>query len=388
MSKNVLIKTTAATAVDCTHIETVTGIAIESAEPANTSTKYLISVDGGKWRRYADGVWNFAIEQDLTAESVLSEGNTKAELTALTENSLTAFAGKKIDFAVAFSIGNNAEFPSVSKIEILGRNSQIKKDIMLSDVIKLSDKAVGITAIDVAKTETSGGAVNVYASVLGDNGEWSDYVEYTKIANKGKAIRFKAEVEADKPTVSTAILNSVKVHHWQDSDSAIVEGKSVLITKPVTLNGNVNRAHAIIKHPKIADTEFAVLMNLGVSTDFVNMNQIGFYEKEDEIEEEFEFIAKDIKTANTATLKVEIIQNSGSVENEILGVGNGKQQAFKLQHHARSETLQVNGSSDWTFKESTDTLLVVANSGIEISVSYDWIGKTTYLTGLACALNT
>lgn len=104
------------------------------------------------------GVWEFANEQDLSADSVLEEGNTKAELTALTETALSAFAGKIIDVAVAFSVEGNAELPSVTSFEIVGKNAQVKKDIIFSDVIKLSDNAVGITGIDVSKTESNGGA--------------------------------------------------------------------------------------------------------------------------------------------------------------------------------------------------------------------------------------
>ena len=87
------------------------------------------------------------------------------------------------------------------------------------------------------------------------------------------------------------------------------------------------------------------------------------------------------------TLKIEIIQKSGTVTEELLGTGTGKQQAFKLAHHARPETLQVVGSNEWEFKEKTDTLLVTAKSGDDIYVSYDWIAKTTNLTALACVFN-
>lgn len=387
MIKNALIKTTAATAIDCTHIEQVTGIAIDSSEPANTQTRYLISVDGGKWRKYTGSIWDFVSTQDLTADSVLEEGNTKEELVALNETNLSAFAGKIIDVAVAISVENNAELPTISKFEILGKNSQIKKDIVFSEVFKLCTDAVGITGIDIAKTENNGGAVNIYASVLNDANEWSDYVEYTKLATKGKAIRFKAEVEADKPNVSTAVLNSVKVHHWQDSKSAAVEGRSVLITKPYILERSFNRAHAIIRHPAIADTEFNMSINLGTSSTFEDMNRLATYDRNGEIEEEFEFIAPSGTQATAVSIKIEIVQQSGTVTDEVLGTGTGKQQIFKLPHHAKAETLQVTGATDWIFKEKTDTLLVTANNGNEISVSYDWLAKTNYLTVLACTLN-
>lgn len=384
MIENVLIKTTAATAIDCSHIEKVTGIAIDSAEPENTQTRYLISVDGGKWRKYNGGAWSFANEQELTADSVLEEGNTKAELTALNQSSLTAFAGKVIDVAVAMSVDNLAEMPSVNKFEILGKNTKIKKDLIYSNVIELSKDAVGITGIDISKSESSGGIIEIYASVQNNSDEWSPYIRYDEITCKAKAIRFKAEIEVDRPSVSTAILNSVKVHHWQSGKSAATEGKSVLISKPVTLENKVSRAHAIIRHPEVKDIDFNVSIIFGDSATSETMSLISSYNRHDEIEDEYEFVATDDSTSNTAVLKIEINQKSGTVTNEILGVGNGKQQAFKLAHHARPETLQITGGKDWIFKEKTDTLLITTENGRDVVVSYDWIAETAYLTALAC----
>lgn len=387
MIGNVLIKTTPATEIDCSHIERITGIAIDSAEPDNTQIRYLLSIDYGKWRKYSDGVWSFVNEQDITADSVIAEGNTKEELLNLTETALTAFAGKKINVAVAMSVENNAELPSISKFELIGKNSQIKKEIKYSKVFELAKEAVGVTGIDVSKNESSGGAIEVYASTQNDTGEWSNYVLCDKVTGKAKAIRFKAEMEVDKPAVSTSILNNVKVHHWQSGKSASIEGKSVLVTKPITLDNDVNRAHAIIRHPKIKDTEFKLSVIFGASDIFKEMTCIATYDRGDEIEEEFEFTSTDESTSKTVTLKVEIIQKSGSVTEELLGTGNGKQQAFKLAHHARPETLQVLGSNDWIFKEKTDTLIANTKNGDEILVSYDWIAETSYLTALACVFN-
>lgn len=387
MIENVLIKTTAATAIDCSHIEKVTGIVIDSAEPDNTQTRYLIRIDGGKWRKYNNGVWSFVTEQELTADSVLQDGNTKDELTALREDSLTAFAGKIIDVAIAMNVGNHAELPTINKFKLIGRNSQIKKDIVFSDVIELSQDPVDITGVDITKIENNGGAVEVYASVQSSTDEWSEYTRYDKIKLKAKAIRFKAEIEVDKPGISTAILNNVKVHHWQSGKAAAIEGKSVLITKPITLENDVSRAHALVRHPKVKDTEFNVSIIFGESNVFKNMTLIASYDKDGEIEDEYEFIATEGTTSKTATLKVEIVQKSGTVVEQLLGTGNGKQQAFKLEHHARIGTLSVLGSDDWLFKEKTNTLLVTAKTGDEIFVSYDWIAETTYITALACVFN-
>lgn len=299
MIGNVLIKTTSATAIDCSHIETVTGIVIDSSEPENTQTRYLISVDGGKWRKCAGTSWTFADEQELTADSVLSEGNTKAELMALTENELTAFGGKTIDVAVAMQIGNNADLPSINKFELTGENSQIKKDIFYSNVFILGNEAVGITDIDVSKRESSGGAVELYASVQNDANEWSDYIRYDKITGKAKAIRFKTEIEVDKPGISTAILDNVKIQHWQSSKAATIEGKGVLVTKPITLENEVNRAHAILRHPNIKDTEFKVFVIFGDSESIKEIPHISTYERNGEVEEDFELFITDDDTSKT-----------------------------------------------------------------------------------------
>ena len=292
-----------------------------------------------------------------------------------------------VDVAVAMKIEGNAELPSVKEFKFNGRNAQIKKDIIYSNIIELGKEAVGITGIEVAKSESSSGAVEVLASVKNNADEWSDYVTYDKITGKAKAIRFKAEVEADRPGISTAILNNVKIHHWENAKAAATEGKSVLVSKPISLENDVNKAHAIIRHPAVKDTEFKVSIILGASKNFADMTRIATRERGSEIEEEYEYAAIDSTTSKTVTLKIEIIQNSGTVEDVVLGTGTGKQQAFKLEHHARPETLQVSGSDDWIYKEKTDTLLVTARSGNEIKVSYDWIGKTNYLTALACIFN-
>ncbi len=387
MTKKALITTTKATAIDCTHIERVTGIKITSAEPLNTLTRFVTRIKGGNWQAFKNGAWSDVDTQDLTAESVITEGNSKTELTALSETELSAFAGKEIDVAVAMQVASGADYPSVSKFEIAGSNSQIKKDYFYSDVIKLSDNAVGIIDIDAVQTANSGGAVNVYASTRNDAGQWSNYVSYENASNSANAIRFKAEVEIDRPGISIAQLESITIQHLTSSKSGSVEGKSVLVTKPITLADEVSRAHALIRHPVAEDTEFKMSIVFGTSDSFIEMTRISTREKNGIVEEDYEYIVTDDTKSNTVMLKVEIDQQQGTVTGEVLGTGTGRQQVYKLPHNARVETIEVTGSTSWTYKEKTKTLFVTAESGNEVSISYDWIAKTSYLTALACVFN-
>ena len=86
-----------------------------------------------------------------------------------------------------------------------------------------------------------------------------------------------------------------------------MEGRSVLITKQLTLDNEVSRAHAIIKHPKIADTEFKMFIIFGNTNNFAEMRHTASYEKGNEIEENFEFTAAEA-TSKIVTLKVENYQ--------------------------------------------------------------------------------
>ena len=76
---------------------------------------------------------------------------------------------------------------------------------------------------------------------------------------------------------------------------------------------------------------------------------------------------------SVSAVKFRLIKKTGSVENESLGVGTGKEQAFALPHYAKGETIQCSGS--WRYDESTQILRVVAGIGEDITVSYDWVGN-------------
>ncbi|MBQ5651203.1 MAG: hypothetical protein IIV09_06415, partial [Selenomonadaceae bacterium] len=77
---------------------TVSGISITASTPDGTSMKFVVSLNGGEWRHYntSSGAWESVATQDITAESVMAEGNTKAELEALDSSKLGDFAGATV----------------------------------------------------------------------------------------------------------------------------------------------------------------------------------------------------------------------------------------------------------------------------------------------------
>ena len=86
--------------------------------------------------------------------------------------------------------------------------------------------------------------------------------------------------------------------------------------------------------------------------------------------------------------RLKIKQNSGKVENEILGTGNGEPQGFKLAHHALSETISVSpATATWTYKENLDTIVINAPDLDTIKISYDWKARPVKIDSFTVTIN-
>ena len=83
-----------------------------------------------------------------------------------------------------------------------------------------------------------------------------------------------------------------------------------------------------------------------------------------------------------------ITQKTGSVKDAALGTGTGETQSYKLEHHAKAETISVKpASAKWKYRDATDVLQVTAAKGEAVSVSYDWAARPNYIEDLSCFFN-
>ena len=102
MARTALITTTTASQIDCTNAQSENAISITATVPDGCDIRYAFKY-AENWQRYntSSAAWENLTTQGITAASLLSEGNTQAELTALDSSKLAAFAGKKVDVAIA-----------------------------------------------------------------------------------------------------------------------------------------------------------------------------------------------------------------------------------------------------------------------------------------------
>ena len=281
MAKTALIVTTTASEADCSNVQSVTGIEITATEPANTAIKIVTKIDDGKWQHWTGTAWADVATQTLTGASVISEGNTVAELTALVAANLTAMAGKKVNFGVALQIVSGDASPSITSIKVKGQSgSKLTTTTVNGAAITLSDQnaMVDILDITVDKTETEGGTVSVLASIQTDSG-WSEYVDYKKLITstptQAKAIQLKAILNAPTPGTSVAKLNSVEIKHRVDSVAVFSEGTGVCVTKTYNFVEAISRGHLMVKHPIVPDTEVKAFISLRTPPTSVSKEIIG-----------------------------------------------------------------------------------------------------------------
>lgn len=477
MSRTALIQTTTANAKDCSNFSTVSGITIEASEPTDTKLTYVFKVGDGNWQKYdtSSKAWTDVATQSLTPDSVVSEGNTTAEVTALGSTALAPFAGKVINVAVGMEMQNTAsDAPSLTGLTINGlTGATVTTKSIDSNAITLTDMgaAVDILSIEVKKTEEQGGTAQVLASI-NDGTTWSEYKDYstyvTSPATKATAIKFRAVLTAPNIGKSVAKVDSVSINHRTDGVAVFSEGTGVCVTKTYNFINPISRAHLMVKHPLVDDTEITAQISLrespttvkgevlgngtgaaqtvtlknttgiashgfalyfdgeaqaassysfspndgqvtftadegvAVTADyiynwsketFVDMTHDTVYPDKDDntlVDDQFDYIAtKDSDPkGSVGTVRVSLIQKTGTEKDVVLGTGTGAAQSYKLDHHAKEETISVSPSkATWTYKDKTDVLTVTAPAGEEVKVTYSWAARSNYLESIACIFN-
>ena len=97
--------------LDCTGMTSVDGFEITGIQPSGTERRFGVQIDGVWSRIESDGTLTELMEQSISADALLHEGNTAEELLALT--SVPALVGKKVGLAVALSApGEDAAMPT------------------------------------------------------------------------------------------------------------------------------------------------------------------------------------------------------------------------------------------------------------------------------------
>ena len=242
------------TPLDCTALTQVDGITATGSQPTDTDRRVAFKIDGTWYKLSGSGAVTLSAlaTQTLTADSVLAEGNTVAELGAAT--SISGFVGKSVGVAIAlYAPGDATEFPTLA-LEIVGKSDQTlltKTDY--SPEYTLSPEDVEVIDLSTSKTIIGSATATVEAALKTD-GSWGSWITLASAKRqKASAIKFKTTFTVNSAGGSdSAKVNSVTALYR--GNNAVVSGAFAdIITHTEEFGENMRFARVTVKHDPLID---------------------------------------------------------------------------------------------------------------------------------------
>ena len=249
------------TPLDGTAYTAVTGIALAGTIPAGTDTRFAFKVDG-TWYKLSGGATPTLVAlptQTLTADSVYSEGNTAAEVTAATL--IVGFAGKMIYTAIMLFAPSGATAMPTVGMTLNGTSNQEQK----TQVLYSAQTALAATPVEIidlsASAPASGGATATVEVSLQQGGSWSNYMPLAT-ARRQKATGLQYRATLTVPAVGTGSATVTKASAtYRTNNSAVSGDVAEMVTVTEDFGGVGMRAGRMtVKHQVLRDAQISAQM--------------------------------------------------------------------------------------------------------------------------------
>ena len=326
----------------------VKGFTINGVQPANTNRKVAFKIDG-KWNKLTtEGALSPLPTQAITSDSVLAEGNTVAELTALTN--VPSLARKLVYPAIALYAGDGVTvmptFGMTVKAEIDTTVDVYTKTDFSQEFVLHNERDVLVKSISVDSNTKGNGKITLKAryatfneTAITDKGakltkKWSNYVDLLSVINKKC---HKLQIKADYRVSTTdgsdsATLNDVTITYAKEV-VAKSGGTTDLVTLTQKFTNDLTYVHTYIKHKKLIDADLKAYVRLQ-------------------------------KTPKKAEFK-------------LIGYGTGARKTYKVTDSGINQDslmVYVNGRAiyDFDFNTETSEITLVADVDVPINASYEY----------------
>ena len=326
----------------------VKGFTIKGIQPANTNRRVAFKVDN-KWNKLStDGALSPLPTQAITSDSILKEGNTVAELTALTN--VPSFVGKMVYPAFALYAGSKATvMPTIGmtvNAEIDTTADEYTKTDYSQEFVLHNELDVLVKSISVDSNTKGNGKITLKAryatfneTAITDEGaeqteKWSDYVDLLSVINvKCHKLQIKADYQVSITDGSdSATLNDVIITYAKEV-AAKADGTTDLVTLTEKFTNDLTYAHAYIKHKELIDADLKAYVRLQ-------------------------------KTPQKADFK-------------LIGYGTGARKTYKVTDSGINQDslmVYVNGKAvyDFDFNTETSEITLVADVDVPINATYEF----------------
>lgn len=338
-----LVKDKEANKLDLRYADEVTGITITTI-PADTSTllnscdvRFVFNTGTGWFRLESDGTADSDIEQTLTIYSVLDEGNTISELSALTD--VPAFENSELQYAIAMKAVNIQNVNPRVKfgVECKTNTQQLVLEVLSPEYSY--DSNIIITDITADSYIEGGGSLVIEGRYYRETESVSGYTDWMSLPSMtgvtASKLQYRVTASVTDLTQSLAQLNSIKAEYNEGSIIAASSGVSSIITKTEDWRVNLKGSRVLVRHSAP-----------GMST---------------------------IKSYVTFRDKV------NKVSGELIGTGNGQRTNYVLNHTdgIKLDTVKlyydgVGVAEGYDVNCETGQIIVNAPSGVSITCDYEY----------------
>lgn len=263
----------------------VKGFTISGVQPANTNRKVAFKVDN-KWNKLTtEGALSPLPTQAITSDSVLAEGNTVSELTALAN--VPSLAGKLVYPAISLYANSEATamptFGMTVKAQIDTTVDVYTKTSYSQEFVLHKELDVLIKSVNVDSDTKGNGKLTLkarYATFDEETAQtetWSNYVDLLSVINKKC---HKLQIKADYRVSTTdgsdsATLRDVTITYAKEV-VAKSGGTTDLVTLTQKFTNDLTYVHTYIKHKKLIDADLKAYVRLQKTPKKAEFKLIGY----------------------------------------------------------------------------------------------------------------
>lgn len=324
-------------ALDATSVTAVDGFSISGEEPAGTSRRVMFKIDD-KIYRFVNGTLT-EYTGGATLANVLADGNTVAELTALTN--IAALVGKEIYPIIALS-STGGDNPTI-KIGINVTNTTETKTWAVSTAVYDLEIPGGgaiptITTITADSAAAGSGTVTIKVRLKDAAGVWSNWMLLDDAANQdAQRIQFRLILTVDSVGTDSAQIDSITVNYI--SNQALVTGSTAdLYSIVADFETDLRLCYLLVRHKQLLDSTIDAFVNF-----------LPAYKTRD---------------------RIQVGTGTGSAAQYNLGVGG----SVDAQIDPASIRVLVDGvaTDEFDYNTAAGQITVNASSGVSVLASYNY----------------
>lgn len=237
----------------------VNGFTVDGVEPEKTKRRVAFKVDD-KWNKLTVTSGTAALTplttQDITADSILEEGNTAAEISSVT--SCPPMVGKLVYPAVALYADESATVMPTFGLTVkaaIDTTVNVYTYTDYSQEYSFGRDDVNLVSL-VAETETKGGGKVDITARIKTAGTWSEYQPLNNCQMKqASAVQLKAVYSVQSTDGSdSAAIKSVTVK-YSTSGATVADATTDIVTVTKRFSYDLSYIHAYIKHKQLIDAK-------------------------------------------------------------------------------------------------------------------------------------